>query len=82
MIDELEFRCPRCGSSHFGTGFIGQGDVKNAPATEFEGECHGYVRTEAGTLPCSFTWNRGREDSKYMHPTGRKIPKYGVAQTR
>lgn len=82
MVDELQFTCPKCGSHEWESGWDGKGDRKDL--SNWEGYCHGSVvgpvdqSRVLSYRSCTFSWNRGKDDAKYMHPTGRKQPKYGI----
>ena len=83
MIDELQFTCPNCGGHEFGTEWSGNGDISDM--STWEGLCHGYIEAPAegsrviSYTPCGFKWDR-KTDAQYLHPTGKKHPKYSVGQ--
>jgi hypothetical protein len=49
---DLKFKCPKCGSSKFGTGEI---DDKST------GYCHGDINDR---MKCRYTWERPKDDDK------------------
>lgn len=62
-IAVMEFKCPKCAGSHYGS--ILQNDGK------YERHCNGHLDGKR----CGFTWNEV-DDKKYMSPTGELMPIY------
>lgn len=63
------FKCPRCGSSHFGSHQLPDGTLERG--------CHGYIpdpeHPEKGPIACTFTWHQ-RDDAKYgLEPLGGRV---------
>lgn len=69
-VDVKEFKCPECGSPHFGSGGL---DTDNP-----SGYCHGYIDQGGGRVKCNFTWLRS-DDDLVFHSTGKRVPKYAEA---
>ena len=50
---DLEFKCPKCGSSLFGSSYTG--------SKLCTGFCHGNINDR---MKCGFTWERPKDDDK------------------
>lgn len=71
MVEVTEFKCPWCGSGHFGSGGLG--------TEEPTGYCHGYIDDEkGGRVKCNFTWPRS-DDTNVFRSTGKFVPKHQEA---
>lgn len=67
----MEFKCPKCGSSHFGSSSIKlpDGTIKSVAV----GHCHGWL---GDGIHCDFEWDRETEDVKVFHHTLVKAPEH------